>query len=135
MAVLEFMVAGEFTALGFTVAADFQAAGSTVGLAVSTGELLDLPTADFTTANFKLTDFTARGSIIVASTAAWSWPLPSVGCGWAPGWAALITLFQTKSYYGYGPYTQYWYCDNPAGYYPLWTAMQHQLVDGPRQLT
>jgi hypothetical protein len=97
MAVLEFMVAGEFTALGFTVAADFQAAGSTVGLAVSTGELLDLPTADFTTANFKLTDFTARGSIIVASTAAWSWPLPSVGCGWAPGWAALITLFQTKA--------------------------------------
>ena len=134
MAVLEFMVAGEFTALGFTVAADFQAAGSTVGLAVSTGELLDLPTADFTTANFKLTDFTASGSIIMGSTAARSWPLPSVGCGWAPGLGWPYYSYPNESYYGYGPYTQYWYCDNPAGYYPLWTAMQHQLADGPRQL-
>ena len=23
-----------------------------------------------------------------------------------------------QSYYGYGPYTQYWFCEDPAGYYP-----------------
>ena len=26
--------------------------------------------------------------------------------------------YPDESYYGYGPYTQYWYCDDPAGYYP-----------------
>jgi hypothetical protein len=26
--------------------------------------------------------------------------------------------YPDESYYGYGPYTQYWYCDNPEGYYP-----------------
>jgi hypothetical protein len=134
MAVLEFMVAGEFTALGFTVAADFQAAGSTIGLAVSTGELLDLPTADFTTANFKLTDFTPRfhhrgfhGGVVLAPAFGGLWLGTGLGCPYYS--------FPNESYYGYGPYTQYWYCDNPAGYYPLWTAMQHQLADGPRQLT
>jgi hypothetical protein len=90
MAVLEFMVGGSSRRWVSRVAADFRAAVSTVGLAVSTGELLDFPTADFptadfTTANFTLTDFTASGSIIMGSTAARSWPLPSVGCGWAPG--------------------------------------------------
>ena len=26
--------------------------------------------------------------------------------------------YPDESYYGYGPYGQYWYCDNPPGYYP-----------------
>jgi hypothetical protein len=90
IAAAEFMVAGDFTALGFTVVADFLAAGSTVGLADFTGDLLDFLTADFTTADFMLTDFptanftlmgfTASGSIIMASAEASSWSLPSVAC-------------------------------------------------------
>ena len=26
--------------------------------------------------------------------------------------------YPDESYYGYGPYTQYWYCENPPGFYP-----------------
>jgi hypothetical protein len=89
MAALEFMVAGDFTG-----------AGSTVRLVDFMAGLLDFPAADlpdFTPVDFTLTDFTASGSTTMAFTAAWSWPLLSVGCGWAPGWAGLITLLQTKA--------------------------------------
>jgi hypothetical protein len=54
------------------VAADFQAAGFTAGLADFTGGLLGFPTAGFTPANFMLMGFTASGSIIMTSAAAWS---------------------------------------------------------------
>jgi hypothetical protein len=59
--------------------------------------LLEFPMAGFTAVGFTLTDFTASGSTTMASTAAASWPLPSVGCGWAPGWTGLITLIPTRA--------------------------------------
>jgi hypothetical protein len=91
MAAPEFMLAGEFTALGFTVAADFMAAGSMARLVGFTAGLLDFPMAaftvgadfmaglldfpmaalaDFTAASFTLTDFTKAGFITMASAAA-----------------------------------------------------------------
>lgn len=45
--------------------------------------------------------------------------LPAFGglsLGTGLGWP--YYSYPDESYYGYGPYTQYWYCDNPAGYYP-----------------
>jgi hypothetical protein len=33
--------------------------------------------------------------------------------------------YPDESYYGYGPYGQYWYCDNPPGYYPYVQQYSH----------
>jgi hypothetical protein len=59
-------------AAGSTVAGDFTAAGSTAGQGDFTGDLLGFLTAGFTPANFMLMGFTASGSIIMTSAAAWS---------------------------------------------------------------
>ena|SRR5215471_13419371 len=80
-----------------STAADFVPAGSAADPVDFTGDLLDFLLAGFTPANFTLMDFTASGSIIMASAAACWWPLLLVGYGWVPDWAGLITLIRTKA--------------------------------------
>ena len=50
-----------------------------------------------------------RGLVVVPAFGGAWW---GAGLGW-PDYS-----YPDESYYGYGPYTQYWYCDNPEGYYP-----------------
>jgi hypothetical protein len=40
------------------------------------------------------------------------------GAWWGAGLGWPDYSYPDESYYGYGPYTQYWYCEDPAGYYP-----------------
>jgi hypothetical protein len=40
------------------------------------------------------------------------------GAWWGAGLGWPYYSYPDESYYGYGPYSQNWYCDNPAGYYP-----------------
>jgi len=44
--------------------------------------------------------------------------IPAFGGAWWGAGLGWPYSYQDESYYGYGPYGQYWYCDNPAGYYP-----------------
>jgi hypothetical protein len=40
------------------------------------------------------------------------------GAWWGTGLGWPYYSYPNESYYGAGPYTQYWYCDDPAGYFP-----------------
>jgi len=40
------------------------------------------------------------------------------GLWWGTGLGWPYYSYPDESYYGYGPYTQYWYCEDPPGYYP-----------------
>jgi hypothetical protein len=134
MAVLEFMVAGEFTALGFTGGGGFPCGGFHGRLGGFHGGVAGSPHGGFHDGEFQAHGFHGarfhhrgfHGGVVLAPAFGGLWLGTGLGCPYYS--------FPNESYYGYGPYTQYWYCDNPAGYYPLWTAMQHQLADGPRQL-
>ena len=76
---------------------EFHAGGFHGGPGGFHGGFAGFPHGGFHDGGFTLADFAASGSTTMASTAASSWPRSSVGCGWARGWAGLITLILTKA--------------------------------------
>jgi hypothetical protein len=44
--------------------------------------------------------------------------VPAFGLWWGGGLGWPYYSYPYDSYYGQGPYTRYWYCENPPGYYP-----------------
>jgi len=101
LAAPEFTVAEEHTALGFTVVADFLAAGFHGRPGAFHGGFAGFPHGRFHGFRSCL--------VVVPVFGAWS---VGAGLGW------LYYSYPNESYYGQGPYTQYWYCEDPPGYYP-----------------
>src|SRR5215469_9667771 len=58
-----------------------------------------------------------HGGVVLAPAFGGLWL--GTGLGWP------YYSYPDESYYGYGPYGQYWYCDNPPGYYPYVQQYSH----------
>jgi hypothetical protein len=139
MAVLEFMVAGEFTALGFTGGGGFPGGGFHGRLGGFHGGVAGFPHGGFPHGGFHDGEFHAHGfhgerfhhhgfhgGAVLAPTFGGLWL--GTGAGLALLLLSKRKLLRLRTVYPVLVLRQ------PSGVLPLRTAMQHQLADGPHQL-